>query len=78
MLVTIALLDMSESTRVTDKEQATITSYLRDRYDVELGDEIIWIDIEGGIEKRTWSRAVVEYFFTMTLFKRSNKKSLMN
>ena len=29
MLVTIALLDMSESTRVTDKEQATITGRYR-------------------------------------------------
>lgn len=48
---------MSESTRVTEKGQATIPKVLREKYDLEPGDEVIWIDTDEGIvvKKRTRS-----------------------
>lgn len=46
---------MSESTRITEKGQATIPKSLREKYDLEPGDEVIWMDTEEGIvvKKRT-------------------------
>lgn len=46
---------MSKSTRVTEKGQATIPKELREKYDLEPGDEVVWIDTEDGIvvKKRT-------------------------
>ena len=46
---------MSESTRVTEKGQATIPKDLRDKYSLKPGDEVVWIDTEEGIvvKKRT-------------------------
>lgn len=49
------LLDMSKATRVTEKGQATIPKHLRDKYDLDPGDEVVWIDTDDGIvvKKRT-------------------------
>lgn len=46
---------MSESTRVTEKGQATIPKKLREKYDLKPGDEVVWIDTDEGIvvKKRT-------------------------
>jgi AbrB family looped-hinge helix DNA binding protein len=46
---------VSESTRVTEKGQATIPKHLREKYDLEPGDEVVWIDTDEGIvvKKRT-------------------------
>ncbi|MFB6151834.1 MAG: AbrB/MazE/SpoVT family DNA-binding domain-containing protein [Haloarculaceae archaeon] len=46
---------MSESTRITEKGQTTIPKDLREKYDLEPGDEVVWIDTDGGIvvKKRT-------------------------
>ncbi|MXR40748.1 AbrB/MazE/SpoVT family DNA-binding domain-containing protein [Halobaculum sp. WSA2] len=46
---------MSESTRVTEKGQATIPKVLREKYDLQPGDEVIWMDTDDGIvvKKRT-------------------------
>ncbi|RLM76054.1 AbrB/MazE/SpoVT family DNA-binding domain-containing protein [Halorubrum sp. Atlit-26R] len=46
---------MSESTRITEKGQATIPKSLREKYDLTPGDEVIWIDTDEGIvvKKRT-------------------------
>lgn len=46
---------MSESTRVTEKGQATIPKELREKYDLRPGDEVVWIDTDEGIvvKKRT-------------------------
>jgi len=46
---------MSESTRVTEKGQATIPKSLREKYDLEPGDEVVWVDTDEGIvvKKRT-------------------------
>lgn len=46
---------MSESTRITEKGQATIPKSLREKYDLAPGDEVIWIDTDEGIvvKKRT-------------------------
>ncbi|WP_256685793.1 AbrB/MazE/SpoVT family DNA-binding domain-containing protein [Halococcus qingdaonensis] len=46
---------MSESTRVTEKGQATIPKELREKYDLEPGDEVVWVDTDEGIvvQKRT-------------------------
>jgi AbrB family looped-hinge helix DNA binding protein len=47
--------DVSESTRVTEKGQATIPKELREKYDLDPGDEVTWIDTDEGIivKKRT-------------------------
>ena len=49
------LLPMSESTRVTEKGQATIPKELREKYDLDPGDEVVWFDTDEGIvvKKRT-------------------------
>lgn len=46
---------MSQATRVTEKGQATIPKELREKYDLEPGDEVIWMDTDDGIvvKKRT-------------------------
>lgn len=46
---------MSESTRVTEKGQATIPKHLREKYDLKAGDEVVWMDTDDGIvvKKRT-------------------------
>ncbi|WEL21174.1 AbrB/MazE/SpoVT family DNA-binding domain-containing protein [Halorhabdus sp. BNX81] len=46
---------MSEATRVTEKGQATIPKELREKYDLEPGDEVVWLDTDDGIvvKKRT-------------------------
>lgn len=46
---------MSESTRITEKGQATIPKEIRDKYDLEPGDEVVWMDTDDGIvvKKRT-------------------------
>ncbi len=48
---------MSKSTRVTEKGQATIPKDLREKYDLEPGDEVVWMDTGDGIvvRKRTQS-----------------------
>jgi len=49
------LLTMSKSTRITEKGQATIPKELREKYDLQPGDEVVWMDTEEGIvvKKRT-------------------------
>ena len=49
------LLYMSESTRVTEKGQATIPHELREKYGINPGDEVVWMDTDEGIvvKKRT-------------------------
>lgn len=49
------LLSVSETTRITEKGQATIPHGLREKYDLEPGDEVVWMDTEDGIvvKKRT-------------------------
>jgi len=46
---------MSETTRVTEKGQTTIPKDLREKYDLEPGDEVVWVDTDKGIvvKKRT-------------------------
>jgi AbrB family looped-hinge helix DNA binding protein len=46
---------MSQATRVTEKGQATIPKDIREKYDLEPGDEVIWMDTDEGIvvKKRT-------------------------
>lgn len=46
---------MSTSTRITEKGQATIPKELREKYDLEPGDEVVWMDTDDGIvvKKRT-------------------------
>lgn len=46
---------MSKSTRITEKGQATIPKVIREKYDLNPGDEVIWIDTDDGIvvKKRT-------------------------
>ena len=46
---------MGQSTRVTEKGQATIPKELREKYNLEPGDEVVWVDSDEGIvvKKRT-------------------------
>jgi AbrB family looped-hinge helix DNA binding protein len=46
---------MSEATRITRKGQTTIPKELREKYDLEPGDEVVWIDTDEGmvVTKRT-------------------------
>lgn len=55
MVLQEVLQRMSESTRVTEKGQATIPKELREKYDLEPGDEVVWMDTDEGIvvKKRT-------------------------
>lgn len=47
---------MSESTRITEKGQATIPKSLREKYDLEPGDEVVWMDTDDGILVKKRSR----------------------
>jgi AbrB family looped-hinge helix DNA binding protein len=47
---------MSESTRVTEKGQATIPKDLREKYGLEPGDEVVWIDTDDGIVVKKQTR----------------------
>jgi len=47
---------MGETTRVTDKGQTTIPQELRQKYDIEPGDEVVWLDTEEGIVVRKRTR----------------------
>lgn len=47
---------MSKSTRVTEKGQATIPKELREKYDLEPGDEVVWLDSDDGILVKKRSR----------------------
>jgi len=40
---------MSETTRVTDKGQTTIPKELREKYGINPGDEVIWVDTGDGL-----------------------------
>jgi AbrB family looped-hinge helix DNA binding protein len=40
---------MSETTKVTDKGQTTIPQELREKYGIEPGDEVEWIETEDGL-----------------------------
>jgi len=46
---------MSKSTRITKKGQTTIPHELREKYDLNPGDEVVWVDTDEGIvvKKRT-------------------------
>jgi AbrB family looped-hinge helix DNA binding protein len=44
--------DGPETTRVTDKGQTTIPKALREKYGIEPGDEVVWIEGEDGITVR--------------------------
>jgi AbrB family looped-hinge helix DNA binding protein len=46
---------VSESTRITEKGQTTIPKELREKYDLNPGDEVVWMETEAGIvvKKRT-------------------------
>jgi AbrB family looped-hinge helix DNA binding protein len=48
---------MSEATRLTEEGQATIPKELREKYDLEPGDEVIWLDTEDGIVVRKHTRS---------------------
>ncbi|PSQ18750.1 AbrB family transcriptional regulator [Halobacteriales archaeon QS_8_69_26] len=43
---------MSETTRVTEKGQATIPKELREKYGIESGDEVVWEETDDGIVLR--------------------------
>ena len=44
--------DGAETTRVTDKGQTTIPKPLREKFGIEPGDEVVWIEDEDGITVR--------------------------
>jgi AbrB family looped-hinge helix DNA binding protein len=46
---------MSKSTRITEKGQVTIPKQLREKYGLQPGDEVVWMDTDDGIvvKKRT-------------------------
>jgi len=50
---------VAETTRVTEKGQATIPKRLREKYDLEPGDEVAWVETDDGIavKKRTSAAA---------------------
>jgi AbrB family looped-hinge helix DNA binding protein len=50
---------MGETTRITEKGQATIPKPLREKYGLEPGDEVVWLDTDEGIvvKKRTLTEA---------------------
>jgi len=43
---------MSETTKVTEKGQTTIPQELRERYGIEAGDEVEWVETDQGIVLR--------------------------
>lgn len=48
---------MSETTRLTEKGQATIPKELREKYGLEPGDELRWIEADEGIVVRKESES---------------------
>lgn len=46
---------MSQRTRITEKGQTTVPEEFREKYDLEVGDEVVWIDTDDGlvVRKRT-------------------------
>jgi len=48
---------MSESTTITEKGQTTIPKELREKYDLEPGDEVVWLDTGEGIVVRKRTRS---------------------
>ena len=44
--------DAVETTQVTDKGQTTIPKPLREKFGIEPGDEVVWIEDEDGITVR--------------------------
>ena len=40
---------MSETTKVTDKGQTTIPQNLREKYGIEPGDEVEWVETDDGL-----------------------------
>ncbi len=44
--------DGEKTTRVTDKGQTTIPKPLREKYGIEPGDEVVWVEDEDGITLR--------------------------
>lgn len=48
---------MGESTRITEKGQTTIPKELREKYDLEPGDEVVWLDTDDGIVMKKRTRA---------------------
>lgn len=40
---------MSETTRVTAKGQTTIPQEIRERYGIEPGDEVEWVETDDGV-----------------------------
>lgn len=40
---------MSETTKVTDKGQTTIPQELREKYGIEPGDEVEWVETDDGL-----------------------------
>ena len=50
---------MSQTTHVSEKGQATIPQNLREKYGIDPGDEVIWLDTGDGIivKKRTQTGA---------------------
>lgn len=48
---------MGETTRITEKGQATIPKELRDKYSLEPGDEIVWEETDEGIVVRKKSQS---------------------
>jgi AbrB family looped-hinge helix DNA binding protein len=49
---------MSKSTRVTEKGQTTIPKDLREKYDLDPGDEVIWMDTDDEIVLTPRTRTV--------------------
>jgi AbrB family looped-hinge helix DNA binding protein len=47
---------MSRTARITEKGQTTIPHELREKYDLEPGDEVVWLDGENGILVKKRSR----------------------
>lgn len=43
---------MSETTKVTDKGQTTIPQAIREKYGIEPGDEVEWVETEDGVVLR--------------------------
>lgn len=44
--------DGTQTSRVTDKGQTTIPKSLREKYGIEPGDEVVWIEADDGITLR--------------------------
>lgn len=47
---------MSQRTRITEKGQTTIPKDLREKYDLEPGDEVMWVETDEGLVVKKRSR----------------------